>query len=164
LPRDWAECRDEKEEAAWWDANSGRIFDEAVRKGTLKITTLEHMVREAKRQMRPERQPMQQLTLRLPVDVIRAAQAQAGRKGVPYQTLMRSILTEGLKAHAGSPLVAKFRALEKRAPERFIVSDAARPIHYGKKGKTIALKVDPAGEEKVRNRSHTERNETASRA
>ena len=100
LPKHWGECRDEAEEARWWDANSGRILDEAVRKGTLKITTLEEMVREAKRRMRPGHQPTRQLTLRLPVVVIAAAKAQAARAGVPYQTLMRNVLAEGLKAGA----------------------------------------------------------------
>jgi hypothetical protein len=64
LPEHWWECGDEVEEARWWDANSGRIFEEAVRKGTLKVTTLEEMVREAKRRMRSGRSVTKQLTLR----------------------------------------------------------------------------------------------------
>src|SRR5262249_12651689 len=35
LPKHWSECRNEEEEARWWDANSSRIFTEAVRKGTV---------------------------------------------------------------------------------------------------------------------------------
>ena len=88
LPKHWSDARNEKEEARWWDANSDRLVKEAVQKGTLKITTLAKLVAEAKDQAEKTRL----LSLRLPESLIDRAKEKAGAEGVPYQTLMRSIL------------------------------------------------------------------------
>jgi predicted DNA binding CopG/RHH family protein len=94
LPKHWWQAKDEEEEARWWDANFERLLDEAIRKGTLRMRSVEEILRQAKRRLRPERRPTKQLTLRIPVEVIEAAKAEAGRSKVPYQALMRSVLTE----------------------------------------------------------------------
>ena len=88
LPKHWSDAKNEKEEARWWDANSERLVRAAVRKGTLKVTTLAKLVAEAKEHEEKTRL----LSLRLPESLIDRAKERAGREGVPYQTLMRSIL------------------------------------------------------------------------
>jgi predicted DNA binding CopG/RHH family protein len=97
LPEHWSDCRNEAEEARWWDRNLGRIFREAVDKGTLKTTTIEKELAEAKRKLRPKRPATKLLTLRIPTDTIKAAKLEAARQGIPYQTLMRALLTKGLE-------------------------------------------------------------------
>ena len=94
LPKHWWEAANEQEEARWWDANFSRLFEEAVRKGTLRMQRVEETIRQAKRRLRSKRQPSKQLTLRISVDVIQAAKRQAAKRRVPYQTLMRSVLTQ----------------------------------------------------------------------
>jgi predicted DNA binding CopG/RHH family protein len=98
LPLHWWQAKDEDQEARWWDANFERLLDEAIRKGTLQMASVEEILRQAKRRLRPERQPTKQLTLRIPVEVIEAAKTQAARSHVPYQTLMRSVLTKHFTA------------------------------------------------------------------
>lgn len=105
LPKDWSDCRNEEEEARWWDANSGRIFDEAVRKGTLKITTLEEMVREAKRRERAGRQETKQLTLRVPVADLERAKEIGAKEGIGYQAVLKRAIHEGMEqGDRGKPL------------------------------------------------------------
>jgi predicted DNA binding CopG/RHH family protein len=88
IPKHWSDAKNEKEEARWWDANSERFVKEAVQKGTLKMTTLAKIIAEAKGQVEKTRL----LSLRLPESLIDRAKEKAGAEGVPYQTLMRSIL------------------------------------------------------------------------
>lgn len=96
LSKHWSDCQNEAEEARWWDRNLSRIFREAVDKGTLKKTTIEKVLTEAQRKLRGKRPATKLLTLRIPTETIEAAKAQAARQGIPYQTLMRAVLTKGL--------------------------------------------------------------------
>jgi predicted DNA binding CopG/RHH family protein len=94
LPKHWWEAQDEAEEARWWDANFKRLLEEGIRKGTLRRRSVEEILREARRRERGKGPPAQQLTLRIPVKVIEAAKAEAARAKVPYQTLMRTALSD----------------------------------------------------------------------
>ena len=87
IPKHWSDAKNEKEEARWWDANSERLVKEAVQKGTLKTTTLAKIIAEAK-----DVEKTRLLSLRLPQSLIDRAKEKADAAGVPYQTLMRSIL------------------------------------------------------------------------
>ena len=69
----------ESEEAAWWDANSEMVTDLLIKYG------------------RSKRVPTQSVTLRLPVQDIDRARRLAGKRGVGYQTLIKSMLHDSLK-------------------------------------------------------------------
>jgi len=80
----------EDEEAEWWYANREKIsddFEEAARNGELKILTKE---------MLRERLAAKPITIRLAEADIELARKQAERKGLPYQTYIRSLLHEAL--------------------------------------------------------------------
>jgi predicted DNA binding CopG/RHH family protein len=97
LPEHWSECQNEAEEARWWDANLSRVFEEALDKGTLKMTTVERALAQARHKMRPKRPATKLLTLRIPTETIERAKSEAARQGIPYQTLMRAVLAKGLE-------------------------------------------------------------------
>ncbi|HEX7363022.1 MAG TPA: CopG family antitoxin [Bryobacteraceae bacterium] len=80
----------EKEEADWWYANREEVsaaFVEASARGELKILTKERL---------RERLAARPVTIRLPEADLALARKQAGRKGLPYQTYIRSLLHETL--------------------------------------------------------------------
>jgi predicted DNA binding CopG/RHH family protein len=80
----------EAEEADWWDQHRevvSREFVEAGRRGELKILTKEKLL---------ERLATRPVTIRLNEADIELAQKQAKRKGMPYQTYIKSLLHETL--------------------------------------------------------------------
>jgi predicted DNA binding CopG/RHH family protein len=80
----------EAEEVAWWEKNRGMIgkdLGEAVAKGEAKFVTPQQLA--ARLAARP-------VTIRLAEADIKLAQKQAERKGLPYQTYIRSLLHETL--------------------------------------------------------------------
>jgi predicted DNA binding CopG/RHH family protein len=82
--------RTEQEEADWWFANRDRVtaeFQKAARRGELKVLTKERL---------RERLKARPVTIRLAEADIALARKQAGRKGLPYQTYIRSLLHETL--------------------------------------------------------------------
>lgn len=83
--------RSESEEAAWWDAHPeviARAFERAYGKKA---------VQRVLAQTRTPKRPLTQtVTMRLPVDDIARARRIASRRGLGYQTLVRTILHEAL--------------------------------------------------------------------
>ena len=82
--------RTEQEEADWWFANRDKVsaeFEEAARRGELKVLTKEKL---------RERLASRPVTIRLPAADLELARKQAERKGMPYQTYLKSLLHETL--------------------------------------------------------------------
>lgn len=82
--------KSEAEEAEWWDNHRemvSREFVKAGKRGELKRTT--HAELQERLAARP-------VTIRLAEADIALARKQAGRKGLPYQTYIRSLLHETL--------------------------------------------------------------------
>lgn len=80
----------EKEEAEWWDQNRqmiSRDFLDAGRKGEVRKLTVEQL---------RERLKARPVTIRLAEKDIALARKQAERKGLAYQTYIRSLLHEVL--------------------------------------------------------------------
>ncbi len=80
----------EADEVAWWEKNRGQVsrdFVEAVDNGEAQTLTRERLA--ARFADRP-------VTIRLPEADIELARDQAARKGLPYQTYIRSLLHETL--------------------------------------------------------------------
>lgn len=71
--------RTEADEAAWWDEHSEMVTDLLIKYG------------------RPARVPTQSVTMRLPVQDVERARHLAGKRGVGYQTLIKSLLHDSLK-------------------------------------------------------------------
>jgi predicted DNA binding CopG/RHH family protein len=85
----------EEEEVQWWERNRGKVtkdFVEAGRAGELKVLTRERLA--ARLATRP-------VTIRLPEADIELAQKQAERKGLPYQSYIKSLLHETLIEREG---------------------------------------------------------------
>src|ERR1700760_4745386 len=86
----------EAEEAQWWFNNRdlhGKQMLEAVRNGEAQVLTKDKLlVRLAASKNRDERTPP--LSLRIPPADIALARKQAEKKGLPYQTYIKSILHE----------------------------------------------------------------------
>ena len=85
----------EKEEAEWWDQNRemvSRDFEEAGRRGEVKRMTAAQLV---------ERLASRPVTIRLAEADLALAQKQAERKGLPYQTYIKSLLHETLAEREG---------------------------------------------------------------
>jgi predicted DNA binding CopG/RHH family protein len=81
--------KSEAEEAEWWDQNREMVsqdFEAAAKRGELKRMTAEQL---RDRMARP-------VTIRLAEADIALARKQADRKGLPYQTYIRSLLHETL--------------------------------------------------------------------
>ena len=74
----------EAEEAAWWDSHP------EVATGLLKKAVKEGSVRRGLPTSRS-------ITIRLPVKDVEAAQQQAERKGLPYQTYIKMLLHQALE-------------------------------------------------------------------
>ncbi len=83
----------EAEEADWWYANREKIADDletASSAGDVRILTKEKLsARLANNKARP-------VTIRLSEADLASARRQAARKGLPYQTYIRSLLHETL--------------------------------------------------------------------
>jgi len=81
----------EKEEADWWYRNRDKIakdFELAAKKGELK--RLDKATLRARLASRV-------ITIRLPEEDIELARQQASKKGLPYQTYIKSLLHEALR-------------------------------------------------------------------
>lgn len=70
--------KSEAEEAAWWDEHSEMVTDLLIKHGQPRAQT-------------------QSITMRLPVQDLNRARQLADKKGVGYQTLIKSLLHESLK-------------------------------------------------------------------
>ena len=81
----------EKEEAAWWYRNRDKIvkdFEMAAKKGELK--RLDKATLRARLASRV-------ITIRLPEEDIELARQQASKRGLPYQTYIKSLLHQALR-------------------------------------------------------------------
>jgi len=76
---DTPEFRSEAEEAAWWDQNQELIADLLIKQG------------------RRGAVPTKNVSVRLPVSDIERARILAEKRGVGYQTLIKTLLHEALK-------------------------------------------------------------------
>jgi predicted DNA binding CopG/RHH family protein len=76
---DAPEFRSEAEEAAWWDQNQELIADLLIKHG------------------RRGAVPTKNISVRLPVSDIERARKLAEKRGVGYQTLIKSLLHDALK-------------------------------------------------------------------
>jgi hypothetical protein len=87
----------EAEEAAWWFENRKMISRDlaaAAKSGALKVLdrkTILNRVKAASSKV---------VTIRLPVSDIDWAREQAGQRGLPYQTYMKSLLHQALAKNA----------------------------------------------------------------
>ncbi len=95
--------KSEAEEANWWADHQDSLEDyvEFLPKGTpdladrLGLPTREAAIEQA-RQAR-ERFATKAISLKMPVDDLDQARKIARRKGLPYQTLLKSLIHEGLQ-------------------------------------------------------------------
>ena len=81
----------EAEEAAWWDSHPELImkaFERAYGKKAVQRVLGE--------ERKPKRPPMKIVTMRLPVEDLARAKRMASRKGLGYQTLVKTLLHEAL--------------------------------------------------------------------
>lgn len=79
---DTPEFRSEAEEAAWWDAHQDMIADMLLKHG------------------RRGAVPTRSISVRLPVPDIERARKLAERRGMGYQTLLKTLLHDALKREA----------------------------------------------------------------
>jgi predicted DNA binding CopG/RHH family protein len=94
-----ASARSEAEEALWFEENQDRLmklFEEAGRKGTLRIGGKSVGITFSKSMGAIAKPPSRKVMLRIPVDDLDRARHLAERKGLPYQTYMKLLLREGL--------------------------------------------------------------------
>ncbi len=83
--------KNEAEEAAWWESHSDRVLKEFERAYGEKA--VDRLLREkAARKSTPTRP----ITLRLPIEDVARARRLAARKGLGYQTLVKTLLREAL--------------------------------------------------------------------
>ncbi len=88
----------EADEATWWHANRdlhGRRLIDAVKNGEARVLT-EERLRERIEASRRAAAPS--ISLRIPEADLVLARSQAKRKGLPYQTYIKSLLHETLTA------------------------------------------------------------------
>lgn len=84
--------RSEQEEAQWWDTHPEAItelFEKAKKEGRL-------------RRLAPARGATKLITLRLPVRDIETAKTLAEKRGIPYQTYIKSLLHQALERERGA--------------------------------------------------------------
>jgi predicted DNA binding CopG/RHH family protein len=87
----------ESEEAEWWDRNRAMIsrdLSEAAATGELKVLTRKKLQEQLRTKARV-------VTIRLAEADLDLARKQASRKGLPYQTYIRSLLHETLVDREG---------------------------------------------------------------
>jgi predicted DNA binding CopG/RHH family protein len=85
-----------EEEVQWWDQNRGKVtkdFVEAAKNGEVKVL---------KRERLAERLATRPVTIRLLEADLELARGQAERRGLPYQTYIRSLLHETLAEREAS--------------------------------------------------------------
>ncbi len=85
--------RNEREEAEWWDKNRAKLdldFPEAAKKGQLQRLDRERIRARVTGATKV-------ISLRLPETDLALAREQAARKGLPYQTYLKSLLHEALR-------------------------------------------------------------------
>ena len=80
----------EKEEAEFWDTHNSLDYIESDEQ--VEIELAPELAAKTK-----ERSKTKRITLRLRVSQIEAAKEIAKKKDIPYQTLMRSWITEGIR-------------------------------------------------------------------
>jgi hypothetical protein len=86
----------EAEEADWWYKNRhihGKMMLAAVRSGEAQILTREKLLA---RMEASKKKPARVVALRIPDADLALARKQAERKGLPYQTYIKSLLHETL--------------------------------------------------------------------
>ena len=95
----------EAEEADWWYKNRhvhDKIMHAAVKSGEARILTKEKLLARIEAS---KRKPAPVVALRIPEADLTLARKQAGQKGLPYQTYIKSLLhqalTKGEKRKAG---------------------------------------------------------------
>ena len=79
--------KSEKEEAEWWDAHPDvitELFLQAKKAGRLK-------------RLPPARGTTKSVTIRLAVNDVETAQELAEKRGLPYQTLIKTLLHQALQ-------------------------------------------------------------------
>jgi predicted DNA binding CopG/RHH family protein len=79
--------KSEKEEAEWWDAHPDvitKLFLQAKKEGRL-------------RRLPPARGTTKSVTIRLAVHDVETAQELAEKRGLPYQTLIKTLLHQALE-------------------------------------------------------------------
>jgi len=84
--------KNEAEEADWWDAHP-----EVIMKAVERAYGKEAVERFFGEGARPKRPPTKTVTIRLPVEDVERARRLAARKGLGYQTLVKSLLHEALR-------------------------------------------------------------------
>lgn len=85
--------RTEAEEAAWWDnkrAELDKDFVDAAEKGDLRRLTKRKLAALTTG-------PSKVLSIRIPKEDVALAREQAAKKGLPYQTYIKSLLHEALR-------------------------------------------------------------------
>jgi predicted DNA binding CopG/RHH family protein len=88
----------EAEEAEWWFKNRnihGRDLQAAVKSGEAKVLTREKLLERIANSRKPAA-PV--VALRIPQADLALARKQAEKKGLPYQTYIKSLLHETLNA------------------------------------------------------------------
>jgi hypothetical protein len=86
----------EAEEADWWYKNRhvhDKIFHAAVKSGEAQILTKEKLLARIEAS---KKKPAPIVSLRIPAADLALARKQAERKGLPYQTYIKSLLHETL--------------------------------------------------------------------
>ena len=86
--------KSEAEEAEWWYKNRARLDRDIVT--SAKSGKLRRLTRE-KLKERLATSKSRVVSLRLPEDDIELARRQAGQKGLPYQTYIKSVLHQALR-------------------------------------------------------------------
>jgi len=90
----------EAEEAKWWFENDDKIFEEfkkAAKAGTLGRGGVRRLFAERGIPLK-EPKPLPTTTIRLDPEDIAEARAQAAEKGLRYQTYLKMIIREALRA------------------------------------------------------------------
>jgi hypothetical protein len=87
----------EAEEADWWFKNRelhGKIMLAAARRGETKTLSKELLLARIEASKKKAAAPM--VSIRIPADDLALARKQAQKKGLPYQTYIKSLLHETL--------------------------------------------------------------------
>ncbi len=93
------ECRTEAEEARWFEENQDRLlkmFQTAAKEGRLRRGAGSMGITIDKSADELAKPPSQKVMLRIPTGDLERARALAAKKGIGYQTYMKSLLHEAL--------------------------------------------------------------------
>ncbi|MBV8731866.1 MAG: hypothetical protein JO336_18820 [Acidobacteriia bacterium] len=94
----------EAEEAEWWYQNRhihDKLFHAAVLSGEAQVLTKEKLL--ARIAASKAKSAAQAVSIRIPAPDLEMARRQAARKGLPYQTYIKSLLHESLLEHDSLP-------------------------------------------------------------